>query len=119
MPIRSKRPQAQRSDISQRDIESLREAIRLGYPWIYHHVDNVYRPSTLEFRLELLLSYATGIGSMAVWTDPTSERHPSKETVAAVKKLLKADIRDAEKRFRKVFVGERYTDDDFRYTREG
>jgi hypothetical protein len=119
VPVRSKRPQAQRSGISQRDIESLREAICLGYPWLYHHADNMYRPSTLDFRLEILLAYVTGIGTLAVWTGHTTEDHPSKETVVAVKKLLKPDIRAAETKFKNVFTGERYSDDDFRYIRPG
>jgi hypothetical protein len=105
--------------ITDRELGELSKAIGLGFPWIYHHVDNVYRPSTLNTRLEILLAYVTGIGTMAVWGDPTTEHHPSKETVAAVKKLLKSDIRAAEKKFKKVFTGERYSDDDFRYTREG
>ena len=119
MPERKKRLRAERSGISQRDIEALRGAIEQGYPWLYHNVDRIFYPSTLESRLEILLAYLTGIGTMAVWCDPSTENHPSKATIAAVKKLLKADIRAGEKKFKKIFAGERYTDDDFRYIRPG
>lgn len=111
MAKRKTKPRSNDS-VSPHEIEKLRNSIREGYPWVCHHADNQYRQSRLGARLDILLSYCTGIGSLSVFG--TGYDHPSRQTVKAVKAQLKPDIAEAERRFKDVFRGERYTDADFR-----
>jgi hypothetical protein len=113
MPVRQKRSQAQRVDVSPRDIAALRQAIQRGFPWECHRADRKFVPLTLETRLEFLLCYATGIATPIIWI-PTDKEPPSEETVLAVREMLNPDICAAEKKYRSIFVGERYQ---FRYAK--
>jgi hypothetical protein len=101
-------------NLSQIDIEALRQAIREGWPWITETADNRFRENfNLTIRQSIVLSYITGIaGSCAVYL--AGEDHPSRETVAAVKAELNEDIAEAEKRFGPQFVGKRHSDSFFR-----
>ena len=103
------------TNVSPREIEALRRAINEGYPWLLHTKDNVYRRTGLNIRLNILLSYVTGI-SAGPCVYLGGEDHPTKETVAAVKTELMDDIAEAEARFKSVFTGKRRPDSFFRHT---
>lgn len=101
MPVRKKRPQAQRINVSSREIEQLRKAIQDGYPWMLHHTDRMFRQTGLDIRANILLSYVTRI-SAGVAPFLPGENHPSKKTVLAVREQLKDDIAAAEKKYKSM-----------------
>jgi hypothetical protein len=113
MPLRKIR--ARNSSVTSQEVESLRRAITDGYPWLLHTQNNVHRRTGLSLRLNILLSYVTGIVAGAgVFLD---EEHPSQETIANIKAELQADIDEAEERFKNTFTGKRRSDSFFRHMR--
>jgi len=112
MPKRKTTTVREHGSVTPREIEQLREAIAQGFPWVSNHVDNMYRQSGLPARLDILLSYVTGLGCLSIFG--SGYDHPSKQTVKAVKAELQSDIDAAEKRYASVCVGERFSDADFR-----
>jgi hypothetical protein len=114
MPKRKTKQRA--AAVSPREIEALRRAIQAGFPWALRvKGDDTFRTTGLSIRLNILLSYVTGIAAGACVFLSGGE-HPSRETVAAVKAELKGDIANAEKRFKGIFVGKRHADSFFRDT---
>jgi hypothetical protein len=112
MPKRKTKQRA--AAVSPREIEALRRAIMDGYPWALRiKGDDKFRQTGLSLRLNILLSYITGIAAGA-GVFLSGGEHPSRETVAAVKAELKDDIENAEKRFKGSFVGKRHADSFFR-----
>lgn len=110
----TKNEKPNRNNVSRHKIEALRRAIRDGYPWLLHTNENVFRQTGLSIRENILLSYVTGISAGACVFLAGGD-HPSKETVAAVKEELKADIAEAERRRGRVFTGTRHKDGFFRF----
>jgi hypothetical protein len=108
MPVRRLRI-ARRGIVTSKDIEALRGALKLGWPWIFHHIDGRYRRADLlTTEQNILLSYVTGIScGPAVYCGGGD--HPSKATVKAVRAELKDDIAEAEKQFEGIFRGERHS----------
>jgi hypothetical protein len=84
------------SNINDRDIESLRAAIREGWPWRFYESDK-YQSVPLPEKLQICASHLTGVWtiSCAFPTDP----HPSDETVAFLRSELAADLKQAEKQW--------------------
>ena len=102
MPLRKQRV---KRATNEHDIEVLRRAIGEGLPWRLH-VDDRFQQGGLETRHAILLSYVCNIPcGIAVFL--AGNPHPSQETVRMLKKELKDDIRQAEKRFKGIFKGER------------
>ena len=85
------------NSVSPHEIEQLRDAINRGFPWFFKHPDNQYRQSGLSSRLNILLSYVTGIYSMDVGCAGGS--HPSKETVETVRAILNDDLVRADEKY--------------------
>jgi hypothetical protein len=114
MPVRRLRI-ARRGVVTQKDVEVLRQAIRVGLPWVCHHIDGRYRrDDLLTTEQNILLSYVTGIScGAAVYLGGGD--HPSRKTVKAVKAELQADIDEAEKKFGGIFRGERHSYDFFAF----
>ena len=112
MPKRKTKQRA--AAVSPREIEALRRAIMDGYPWALRiKGDDTYRQTGLNFRLNILLSYVTGIAA-GPGVFCAGGEHPSRKTVAAVKAELKDEIDEAEKRFKGIFIGKRHRDSFFR-----
>jgi len=112
MPVRSKRPQADRSSVSSREIKLLRSAINEGWPWRFHESDT-YQNIPLDARLQICLSHVTGVYTLACGfpADP----HPSDETVKFLRSELAADLKQAEKKWGKLVPkADRYSSKDLR-----
>ena len=113
MPKRKTATRSQGS-VTAAEIEMLRRAIIDGYPWALRiKNDDTYRQTGLNFRLNILLSYVTGIAA-GPGVFCAGGEHPSRETVAAVKAELQDEIDEAEKRFKGLFIGKRHRDSFFR-----
>ena len=112
MPKRKAAPRSR--SVNQRDVELLRGAIQNGFPWLLHTDNKTFRQTGLSIQQNILLSYVTGIAAGA-GVFLAGENHPSRETVAAVKEELKADIAEAERRYGRVFTGTRHKDNFFRF----
>ena len=99
MPVRSKRPQAERGGVSPREIKLLRSAINEGWPWRFHESD-IYQNIPVNDRLQICLSHVTGVYTLACGfpADP----HPSDETVAYLRSELATDLKQAEKKWGKL-----------------
>jgi hypothetical protein len=97
MPKRKTTTVRQHGSVSPHEIEKLRDAVNRGFPWFFNHPDNQYRQSGLSSRLNILLSYVTGIYSMDVGCAGGS--HPSKETVETVRAILNDDLVRADEMY--------------------
>lgn len=109
MPVRKKTSRDQ-SGITQRDVDLLRKAIKDGYPWICHESD-MFVPSPVDDRLEIMLSYATGIFTLSVGYEP--DAHPAPATVKFLKKVLADVLHAAEKKWSHLKI-ERWSAKDLR-----
>jgi len=116
MEAKSKMPRRSTVDrshkISSRDVELLRAAIREGWPWVQHEGET-YRSIPLDDKLQILIAHLSGVFTLACGfpADP----HPSDDTIASLRKALRADLKKAEKQWgHLVPEEERWHSDDLR-----